>query len=186
MAVQQTKLTDCQESTNTLKVEIQIQIRIKIQSQLARKAAPPSEYITPHLQSGGHMHLYSSHLHIFFCIFLSFLFLLYSVKLELCRFCNCLISHFSTSYMRLCIFLGDFDDTVKNVVPLLHLSFFCCGVFQYRGEVLRCNRCAICWFCAVFAALFCATKYFWECIKTERWRPGKQLSLLKSSSRTDF
>ena len=84
MAAQQTKLTDCQESTNTLKVEIQIQIRIKIQSQLARKAAPPSEYITPHLQSGGHMHLYSSHLHIFLYFFLSFLFLLYSVKLELC------------------------------------------------------------------------------------------------------
>ena len=62
---------------------------------------------------------------------------------------------------------------------LLHLSLFCCGVFQYRGEVLRCNRCAICWFCAVFAALFCATKYFWECIKTERWRQGKQLSTLK-------
>ena len=194
MAAQQTKLTDCQESTNTLKVEIQIQIRIKIQSQLARKAAPPSEYITPHLQSGGHMHLYSSHLHIcLFCIFsllfVSFVFceagIVYSVQPRIwdnSRFCNCLISHFSTSYMRLCIFLGDFDDTVKNVVPLLHLSLFCCGVFQYRGEVLRCNRCAICWFCAVFAALFCATKYFWECIKTERWRPGKQLSLLKSNA----
>ena len=74
MAVQQTKLTDCQESTNTLKVEIQIQIRIKIQSQLARKAAPPSEYITPHLQSGGHMHLYSSHLHIFLYFFSPFCF----------------------------------------------------------------------------------------------------------------
>ena len=111
MAVQQTKLTDCQESTNTLKVEIQIQIRIKIQSQLARKAAPPSEYITPHLQSGGHMHLYSSHLHIcLFCIFsllfVSFVFceagIVYSVQPRIwdnSRFCNCLISHFSTSYI---------------------------------------------------------------------------------------
>ena len=132
-----TKLTDCQESTNTLKVEIQIQIRIKIQSQLARKAAPPSEYITPHLQSGGHMHLYFSHLHIclflylylyvltppyFFVFFLSFLFLLYSVKLELC--------------------------TLYSVQPRIILDF------------------AIVWF-LTFPPHTCVYAYFWETLTTQ-------------------
>ena len=147
MAVQQTKLTDCQESTNTLKVEIQIQIRIKIQSQLARKAAPPSEYITPHLQSGGHMHLYSSHLHIcLFCIFsllfVSFVFceagIVYSVQPRIwdnSRFCNCLISHFSTSYMRLCIFLGRHSEKRRTSLTLEPLLLWCLSIQRRSSEV---------------------------------------------------